>query len=275
MKNVINGKLAIFAGRGNLPMMLIKECNKNDVDFQLFLLKTESYDLDYSLYNPIVLEYTAVEEFLEILRGRSIKNITFVGAVNKPNFSSLKVDKKGAILLSKILANKILGDDAVLRSVINFFEKEGFKIIKVNDILGDLLVDKNFCGIIKPNKDDFENIAIGKRVIKSISEFDIGQAVIVAQRQVIAIEAVEGTDQMISRCQTLNIDYKNKAILVKLKKSKQSKKADLPVIGIETINNCYKNNIKGIAIQSGASIVINREEVIDAANKMGIFIIAL
>jgi len=275
MSNLINGKLAIFAGRGNLPMMVIEECNKNNIDFQLFLLKTESYDIDYSFYNPAVLEYTAVEEFLEVLKINSIKNITFVGAVNKPNFSSLKVDKKGAVLLSKILANKILGDDAVLRSVINFFEKEGFKIIKVNDILGNLLVDKNFCGSLKPSKDDFENIEIGRRVIKSISEFDIGQAVIVAQRQVIAIEAVEGTDQMISRCQTLSIDYKNKAILVKLKKSKQSKKADLPVIGVETIKNCHKSNIKGIAIQSGASIVINKKEVIDIANKMGIFIIAL
>lgn len=275
MSKEISGKLAIFAGRGNLPMMVIEECNKKNIDFQLFLLKTESYDVDYSLYNPAILEYTAVENFLEILRTNSIKNIIFIGAVNKPNFSSLKVDKKGAILLSKILANKILGDDAVLRSVINFFEKEGFKVVKVNDILGDLLVDKNFCGIVKPSKDDFENIEIGRRVIKSISEFDIGQAVIIAQRQVIAIEAVEGTDQMISRCQTLSIDYKNKAILVKLKKSKQSKKADLPVIGVETIKNCYKSNIKGIAIQSGSSIVINKKEVIDVANKMGIFIIAL
>ena len=114
-------KLGIFAGRGKLPQMLISDCQKKGREFVLFLLEGEIYEEDYSAFNPTKFGYGEVEKFLKILHENKVKNLVFIGGVTKPNFSALKVDKTGAILLAKILANKILGDDAVLRTVINFF----------------------------------------------------------------------------------------------------------------------------------------------------------
>lgn len=270
-----NEPLAIFAGRGILPKLLIEDCQKNNCRFILFLLESENYDIDYTAFNPTVIKYGEVERFLEILRKNHIKNIIFIGAVNKPNFNNIKVDRTGTILLAKILASKILGDDAVLKCVIKFFEKEGFKILRIDDILKDVAAQKSILTKQKPSTSDLADIDLAKKAIYAMSKFDIGQSVIVAQKQIIAVEAVEGTDSMISRCGELRIDYKSQAILVKTKKAKQSAKADLPVIGVDTIKNCHKNNIKGIAIQAGSTLIINKEEVIKLADELGMFLIAI
>ncbi len=271
----IEGKLAIFAGRDKLPQILIENCQKNQIDFQLFLLESEKYEIDYSKFNPIKIKYGEVEKFLNEIKKQNIKNLVFIGAVTKPNFKEIKVDKTGAILLAKILASKILGDDAVLKTVINFFEKQGLKILQIHDLLDDILAKKGVLTKNSPTKEDYENIEIAKKAIRNFSEFDVGQALIVAQKQIIAVEALEGTDEMIKRCKNLKIDYKENAILVKMSKFKQSAKADLPTIGVETIKNCHESKIKGIAIQALKTLIINKEEVIKTANDLQIFIIAI
>ncbi len=264
--------LAIFAGRGALPMMLIDNCQKNGRKFLLFLLESENYEIDYSSFSPIKLPYGAVGKFLEILRQNQIKNLIFIGAVNKPNFSDIKVDKKGAILLAKILASKILGDDAVLRTVINFFEKENFKIVKIDEFLEDIVAKKSVLTKLQPTAQNLADIDFASKAIRAISEFDIGQSLIVAQKQIIAVEAAEGTDAMLKRCGDLNIAFKKDAILVKMKKFKQSGKADLPTIGLDTIKNCKLNGITGIAIQAGVTLIIDKDEVIKLADESGIFL---
>ncbi len=265
--------IAIFAGRGLLPKILIENCQKNNRKFLLFLLESEKYEIDYSAFNPIKVPYGGIENFLKILKENNIQNLIFIGAVNKPNFSSIKVDKKGAILLAKILASKVLGDDAVLRTVIKFFEKEGLKILKIDDFLTDIVARKSVLTKLQPTATDLENIALAKKAIRTLSEFDIGQAVIVAQKQIIAVEALEGTDSMIARCGALAVDFKKDAILVKMKKARQSMKADMPTIGADTIKNCYAAKICGIVVQAGATLIINRDEVVALADEMGIFLV--
>lgn len=267
-----NKSLAIFAGNGILPKILINECEKIGRKFFIFQLKGQKYDIDYSKYNPVVLAYGEIERFLGILRQNNVSDMVFIGSVIKPNFSNLKVDKKGTILLAKILANKILGDDAVLRTVLNFFKKEGFKIWAIDELIDCVFVKKEVLTIIKPNSDDIFDINLGRKAIGVFSKFDVGQSIIVAQKQIIAIEAVEGTDTMISRCKDLNIEYKDNAILVKTKKHNQTRNADLPTIGVKTIENCKEAGIKGIAIESKSTLVLEKELVVKKADELGLFI---
>jgi DUF1009 family protein len=260
--------LGIFAGRGELPQILLDDCVKKNRPFILFLLEGEDYKIDYSRFNPTKLAYGEVGRFLEILRANAVKNLVFIGGVTKPNFSNLKVDKSCAVLLAKILANKILGDDAVLKTVEQFFEKEGFKILKIDQLLDCVVSKKGPLTQVKPNKEDLEEIALGQKAINHFSSFDVGQAVVVAQKQIIAIEALEGTDSMIKRCENL----RQNSILVKMKKSKQSAKMDLPTIGTMTVKNCAKSGIKGIAIQANSTLIIDKEEVIKTADQLGLFL---
>jgi hypothetical protein len=266
------GKIAIFAGRGNLPKMLIEECKKNNQDFQLFLLSSEKYENDYSEFNPYILSYGQVGEFLKILSKENIKDLIFLGAVNKPEFSSLKVDKEGSVLISKILLNKILGDDSVLKAVVKFFEKRKINILKADDLLDCVISKKGTITKCHPNHDDFENIDLGSKAIKYFSQFDVGQSIIISQKQIIAVEAIEGTDEMIKRVGKLSLDLVKNSILIKLKKKNQTHKIDLPTIGIETIENCAKAQIKGIAVESNSTIILQKDEVIKRANELNIFI---
>jgi hypothetical protein len=267
-----NKKLAIFAGNGILPKLIIENCLKKNRDFLIFQLASQHYQIDYSKFNPIKIYYGELEKFLTILSENKIEEIVFAGGVVKPNFSSLKVDKTAAVLLAKILANKILGDDAVLKTVIKFFEKSGFKILPVDQILDCFVRQKQTLTIKKPTGENLSDISLGIKAIKNFSKFDVGQSVIIAQKQIIAVEALEGTDQMIKRCRDLKTDYTNNAILVKMKKINQSSKADLPTIGVETVENCFNSNISGIAIQSASTIILEKEEVIKSANKLNLFI---
>ena len=143
-----------------------------------------------------------------------------------------------ATLIQNCLANKILGDDAVLRTVMKFLQKHGIKIVAIDDLLDCVVSKRGALTKVKPNLENMLDINLGMKAIKKFSDFDVGQSLVIAQKQIIAIEALEGTDEMIKRCKNLAVDYKHKAILVKMKKRKQSKKADLPTIGVTTIKNC-------------------------------------
>ena len=264
--------IAIFAGRGQMPQILIDDCLKRKRNFMIFLLKSEIYEIDYSQFNPIQIAYGEVDKFLKILHDHKIKNLVFIGGVTKPNFSALKVDKKGAMLLAKIIANKILGDDAVLRTVINFFEKEGLRILRIDQLLDCVFSSKGTQSNLIPSTDDIIDIDLGVKAIKHFAKFDIGQAVVVAQKQIIAVEAQEGTDEMIKRCQNLRGDFTKNAILIKMKKPQQIEKADLPTIGIDTVKLCIESNIKGIVIQVNSTLVLNKNEVIKAINDHQMFL---
>jgi DUF1009 family protein len=264
--------IAIFAGRGILPQMLIDDCRKKNRKFILFLLEGEKYEIDYAAFNPIKISYGEVEKFLKTLRENEITNLVFIGGVTKPNFSALKVDKKGAILLAKIVANKILGDDAVLKTVMNFLKKEGLKFLAIDELLDCVVSKKSVLTRLQPNLQNLEDIELGVKAIKSFSQFDVGQSVVIAQKQIIAVEALEGTDAMIARCKTLQVDYKQNAVLVKMKKRNQSMKADLPTIGVETVKNSAASGFAGIAIQANSTLVLEKDKMIKIADEFGLFI---
>lgn len=264
--------LAILAGNGKLPQILIDSCIEKNQKFVLFLLEGQKYEIDYSVHDPVVIAYGEVGKFLDILKKKEVSDIVFIGGVTKPNFSSLKMDKKSAVLVGKILANKILGDDAVLKTVVKYFKKQGFNIMAIDDVLDCMVSKKGPLTLKSPNKAQIEDINIGKKAILAFSKFDVGQAIIVAQRQIIAVEASEGTSSMIDRVKDLEVDYKDSSILVKMKKKNQSRQADLPTIGINTIFSCDKAGIKGIAIQARSTIIVEKEKVIKEADKLGIFI---
>lgn len=274
-EQILNQPLAIFAGRGPLPMMLIEDCQKKNRRFVVFLLEGEDYVIDYSAFSPVKIAYGELEKFLSELQKNQIKNIVFIGGVTKPNFSSLKVDKRGAGLLAKILANKILGDDAVLSTVIKFFEKEGFRILRIDQLLDCVVTQKSILTTLKPTKENLDDIALGVKAIKNFSHFDVGQSLVIAQKQIVAVEALEGTDEMIKRCKGLKTDYVKNAVLVKMKKAKQSLKVDLPTIGVETIKNCAESKIAGIAIQAGSTLVLQKDEMIKKADELGLFLIVI
>ncbi len=267
--------LAIIAGNGDLPKLIIKECEQKNSDFIIILVAGESNHKDYEKYKHHIVEIGHVSKALNILKEHKVKNIVFAGGIKKPSFSNVKVDKKGAVLLSKIIANKIFGDNNILTTITNFFSKEGFNIIGADELITDIVLKKGVLTKTKPKKSDLEDIKIGQDALKTMSNLDIGQAISVQQKQIIGIEAIEGTDELIKRCKKISFEKGSKPVLVKIKKQNQNTKIDLPTIGIQTIDNLIKSNFSGIAFESKSTIILDKKKVIDLADENNLFIISI
>ena len=161
------------------------------------------------------------------------------------------------------------------QAIAEFLEEQGFKVISPNSIIPSLLAPVGNLGTAQPDENDVIDISIGQTILGLLGHMDIGQAVIVENGYVLGIEAAEGTDSLISRSASLKREQVRKGVLVKMKKNNQDKRLDLPVIGLTTIENVYRANLRGIAISAQRSIIINFEEVIRLVNKYNIFIIGI
>jgi DUF1009 family protein len=271
----MNSKLAIIAGKGDLPKMIIKKCQEQSREFLVILINGEPSNVDFFGYNHHIIGFGEISKILGILKDNQIKELVFAGGVTKPSMAGMKVDAKGAVLISKILGNKFFGDDNLLSTIINFFEKEGFKIIGADQIIDDLLAGKGIFGNIKPSSEMLKDIEIGQNALQTMSDLDIGQAIVVQQKQIVGVEAIEGTDALIKRCADLQFKQGSKAVLVKMKKHNQNTKIDLPALGVETIKNLAKSGFSGVAVQAGSCLIINQKEVVKLADELGLFVVGV
>ena len=167
-----------------------------------------------------------------------------------------------------------------MRTVLSFFEKEGFKVIGSADAARDLLMPPGPLGKIAPAEEHQADIAQGMGVVRAIGALDIGQACAVCEGVVLAVEAAEGTDAMLRRVgelpETLRGSVKaRRGVLVKSPKPAQERRVDLPVIGWRTVELAAAAGLAGIAVQAGAALILDRRAVAQAADQAGLFVFGL
>ena len=266
-------KIGLIAGEGDLPENIItKFLNEESEIFVISIGRTKPPSLE-KVPNA-VLNIASVGKAIKTLRKNGVTDIVFAGGIKRPNFSKLRPDAGGIKLLAKISKARLLGDNSLLSIVIKFFEDSGFNILGAEEILDDILMPKGVLGKIQPNDLALKEIDFGTDISRSIGNLDIGQSVIVKQAMVVGVEAAEGTDRLIKRCKELLKDGQ-KGVLVKTKKPNQDERIDLPTIGVTTIENAYNSNLKGIALEAKTALILNKEEVIKTADKLGIFVVGV
>ena len=126
----------------------------------------------------------------------------------------------------------------------------------------------------RPDAQALADIAHGQRIARALGALDIGQAVVVQQGLVLGVEAIEGTDALIRRCAGLRRDGPG-GVLVKVEKPGQEQRADRPTIGPQTVTLAAEAGLSGIAVEAGATIVLDRDEVIDIADRAGLFVVGI
>ena len=214
-----------------------------------------------------------IRRALEVLRDGGVQEIVMAGAVRRPALSELMPDLKGAAILARI-AGRALGDDGLLSAVIAEIEREGFKVIGVEEILGDLLALEGAMGAHRPDKSAASDIAHGFKVARILGDADVGQAVVVQQGIVLGVEAAEGTDALMARCADLH-RAGPAGVLVKAKKPNQERRVDLPTIAAQTVRNAKAAGLRGIAVEAGHTLVIGLADVIAAADQTGLFVVGV
>ncbi|MEM1104766.1 MAG: UDP-2,3-diacylglucosamine diphosphatase LpxI [Pseudomonadota bacterium] len=270
------GPLALIAGRGDLPVHVVEGARAAGRD--VFVARLKGFE------EPRLADHRGASigigelgKLIKALKAEGCRDIVFAGHVSRPDFSALSVDLRGARLLPKAIKVARNGDDALLRLILSELEAEGFRILGAETFAENLLAPDGQIAGPRPSPAALEDVARAQEVARVIGELDIGQGCVVCDGLVLAVEAQEGTDAMLARCADLPSPLKGRpgaprGVLVKVPKPIQTRKIDLPTIGLATLEGVQKAGLAGIAVRAGAALVIDRPALEAFGAKEGVFV---
>lgn len=266
-------KLGILAGGGELPQRLVEACRA--AGREVFVLAFEGHTDPHTVRD---VEHAwsrlgAMGSAIQTLRKAKVGELVMAGPIRRPRLSELRPDLKGLQFLTKVQLDS-LGDDGLLRALIQALEDEGFRLTGIQDILSGALAEAGPLGRHAPDAQAERDIARGVSVAKALGAVDVGQAVVVQEGLVLGIEAIEGTDRLLARCADLRRAGAG-GVLVKVKKPGQEARADLPTIGLRTLENAAAAKLRGIAVEAGAALVMEPARVAEAADQTGLFVVGV
>ncbi|MCW5770905.1 MAG: UDP-2,3-diacylglucosamine diphosphatase LpxI [Rhodospirillaceae bacterium] len=266
-------KLAIIAGGGELPAVVIQACREEGRPFFVLALEGQADPERVADAPHFWCRIGAAAEGERILRENGAKEVVFVGKVRRPSLKEMRPDWRALKVMVKATV-RALGDDGLLRAVIREFEESGAVVRAPQEIVRGLLAVEGAYGRIKPDRQARIDMARGYTAAKAIGALDVGQAVVVQQGIVIGVEAIEGTDELIARSGALQRDGA-KGVLVKVPKPRQERRIDLPAIGAETVESVARAGLRGIAVEAGGALVIDRAKVAARADALGVFVFGM
>lgn len=267
-------KLGIIAGGGELPRLLIRACEDQDRPFCVLLLEdtADAETLALAGDKGLLIRIGAIGKALEFLHAQHASELVMAGRVTRPKLTQLRPDMQGSKLLARLGSSLFSGDNTLLSELVVFFEEQGLRVVGADDVLHDLVTPEGLVGSVFPDKQAKLDIEHAARVAKAIGTLDIGQAVVVQKQHVLGVEAIEGTAALIARCGALRFEERG-GVLVKVKKPQQERRVDLPTIGVETIEQIASAGLSGVAVEAGASIMLNRKEIAKRADALGVFVL--
>lgn len=203
--------------------------------------------------------------------------VCFAGIVSRPDFSRIKPDLKGLSVLPGMIAAAARGDDALLRAVISVFEAEGLAVVGADEIARELTAREGYLGAVRPDAGQRADARRALHIAAVIGAEDVGQGAVVCNGLVLAVEAQEGTDAMLSRVADLPAALRGGAdrrrgVLAKCPKPGQERRIDLPVIGVSTIAGTARAGLAGIAAPAGGALILGADAVARAADEAGLFV---
>ena len=210
----------------------------------------------------------------DLLRDNRVTELVLAGSVRRPSLAALRPDWRAAKLFARI-GYRALGDDGLLSAVVSEFEREGFRVVGADQLLATALAEEGAARQRSaPMPQAAADIERGLRIARALGALDIGQAVVVQQGLVLGVEAIEGTDELLRRCAALRREGPG-GVLVKVEKPGQERRADRPTIGPRTVTLAAESGLRGIAVEAGATIVLDRDEVVRAADAAGLFVVGI
>lgn len=271
------GPLVLIAGAGEYPLRLAR--NLADHGERPFIAALEGAADPAAFGDADVQSYRLGQlgSLLGELRRRSIVDIVMLGSLPRPSFGALRPEASTLKYLSYFARAFQGGDDHLLRGVVRFFEEQGFRVHGPADIAPELTAPRGALGRRQAAPVQQALLERGFSLLAALSPFDVGQAAILADHRVIAIEAAEGTDAMIKRVADLVARGRLKigkgdGVLVKAPKMGQDLRVDMPAIGPETLRNIADAGLSGIGLKAGEVLVGDRAALGRQADQLGLFI---
>ncbi len=215
-----------------------------------------------------------------LLRAENCRDLVFIGTLVRPALSEIRLDWGTVRALGRVLSAFRGGDDHLLSGIGRILERDGFRMVGIKDVAPDLLMPAGCLTKKTPDQSAAADIAKGQDVLRALSPFDIGQAVVVIDSHVVGVEGIEGTDALLARIAQLRAEgrIRTKAargVLVKAPKSGQDLRYDLPTLGPKTIENVAAAGLAGIAVVAGNTLVAEPQALVSASDASGLFVVGL
>lgn len=267
-------KLGIAAGGGVLPLMLAEAARTQGREVFIVGVKGAAGP-SIEAWPHAWVRVGAMGRFARLFKQAACEDIAIIGTMIRPRLRDIVPDFQGALLLPDFMKRLKIGDDALLRGVVEFLEKNGFNIIPAESILTSILARKGLMTRLAPDAAHETDIDIAIRAALELGAQDIGQGVVVREGAVIEREDIKGTDAMLIRVanEYPTASTRRSGVLVKLPKPAQDRRVDLPTIGSHTVELAAAAGLAGIAVEAGGVIVADREKLVALADKLGLFIL--
>ena len=275
MKKDINNndkKIALVAGALQLPFFTRDALRRAGWD--VFVVGLKNF-VDPKLRPDMVVRLGGAGRAVREFRRRGIHNLVFVGAIGHPNLSDIRPDLWSLGALISIMKHQ-RGYDSMATALNTVLEKRGFRVLAAQDLAPELAFQT--AGVqtkTKPTKSDMADIERAVEVSHTIGKMDIGASTVV-DKQVIAVEAAEGTAKMLERVVKMRAKKtRASGVFAKMTKPGQDLRIDIPAIGVDTVRAVANAHLRGIVVNTKTCFIVDRENVIREANKAKIFIIAM
>ena len=265
-------KLGIIAGAGTLPAQVINACTEVGREFSILAFEGSADPAEFDDLPVTWIKMSNLSAVLKQARDAGVEELVMAGKIPRPSVLELMRDPRSAKFMAKV-GTRILGDDNILSAVVKELEvTEGFRVIAPNQIIDGLLAVPGAYGTLKPDDTAWADIERGLAVVRELGKLDIGQAAVVQNGLVIGVEGAEGTDALIGRCAEFVDPEQQGGVLVKAAKPGQEERIDLPAIGVSTLMAAQKCGLRGIAVEAGRALVLERTDLIKEADGAGLFV---
>lgn len=263
--------IGLVAGGGQFPLLFARAARKRGRKvIAIAHLRETDHELENEVDTTCWVKLGQLGKILKFFKNNGVRETVFAGTITKTRiFKDVFPDIKGLTLWNKI---DVRQDDAILRAVAASFEKEGIKVLPSTIYLEHLLFPRGLLSKKKPDGKEIEDIRFGWKIARGMGKLDIGQCVVVKERSVLAVEAIEGTDAAITRGGQL---AGGGAVVIKLCKPGQDFRFDLPATGTKTVESIVHSGCAVLAVEAGQSLLFDREEMIAATDKAGIVVVGV
>jgi DUF1009 family protein len=281
-----SGPVAIIAGAGRLPAEIAADLFSRGVPLVVLTLRGFA-DGDYRAFRTAPIDLLDPQGAIAALRDIGASSVVLAGTAHKPGLGHVVAGWHAVIHREEIRRIVQGGDDNLLRGVVAFLEDSGFPVVGVRDVAPALMAGAAVVTRRRPDEAAGVDIARGFEAIAALGPLDVGQAVVVAEKRVLALEAAEGTDAMLRRVALLRrggpfarllrhgrppIGERRGGVLVKAPKPGQDFRVDLPAVGPRTVRLAASAGLAGVAVEAGGVLYIEREAMAAEADRLGLFV---
>lgn len=283
-----NKPIGIIAGNGKLPILLIKKLKKDKIPFFVAGIDGDFIDASKLKLGNDVCKFFNLSQLSSVIRffrKNNVNEVVSIGGTSRPDFKKIRINLFNLRVLWKLSRSEKKGDDGLFVILKDEFSKRKLEMKALHYFMPELLAEEKSYTKLIPTIKERKFFNIGKEAAKKLGAEDIGQAVITQNENIFLREDRSGTEALIKKAGAIMKGFypsreladkaKESFILFKMKKDDQLEELDIPTIGVNTVKQCYKANIKGIVIEAGASYMVEKDKIISEANKLNIFVVGI